>query len=72
MEDKYIKLRELKLLQGLVLALKNQMEDTCKEIKEVVIKEYKYDEATDKEREVMDDIDNIVNEIDRMWMEMQI
>ena len=66
-KDKYIKLRELKLLQGSVLALKNQMNDTYKQIKEVSVKQYKYTEATDEEKKIMNDINNMIEEINNTW-----
>ncbi len=66
-KDKYIKLRELKLLQGSVLALKNQMNDTYKQIKEVSVKQYKYTEATDEEKKIMNDINNMMEEINNTW-----
>lgn len=66
-KDKYIKLRELKLLQGSVLALKNQMNDTYKQIKEVSVKQYKYTEATDEEKKIMNDINNMIEEINDTW-----
>ena len=66
-KDKYIKLRELKLLQGSVLALKNQMNDTYKQIKEVSAKQYKYTEATDEEKKIMNDINNMMEEINNTW-----
>lgn len=66
-KDKYIKLRELKLLQGSVLALKNQMNDTYKRIKEVSVKQYKYTEATDEEKKIMNDINNMIEEINDTW-----
>ena len=66
-KDKYIKLRELKLLQGSVLALKNQMNDTYKQIKEVSVKQYKYTEATDEEKKIMNGINNMMEEINNTW-----
>lgn len=66
-KDKYIKLRELKLLQGSVLALKNQMNDTYKQIKEISVKQYKYTEATDEEKKIMNDINNMIEEINNTW-----
>lgn len=66
-KDKYIKLRELKLLQVSVLALKNQMNDTYKQIKEVSVKQYKYTEATDEEKKIMNDINNMIEEINNTW-----
>ncbi|MBP3928818.1 MAG: hypothetical protein J6D47_04505 [Peptostreptococcaceae bacterium] len=66
-KDKYIKLRELKLLQGSVLALKNQMNDMYKQIKEVSVKQYKYTEATDEEKKIMNDINNMIEEINDTW-----
>lgn len=67
MEDKYIKLRELRGLQGSVLALKNQMIDTIKELNRVMELEYEYNESTDEEKKVMDDIEIMVEEINEMW-----
>lgn len=67
MEDKCIKLRELRGLQDSVLALKNQMEDTYKQLKEVAMKEYKFSDATEQEKKVMNDINVILEEINEIW-----
>lgn len=36
------------------------MNDTYKQIKEVSVKQYKYTEATDEEKKIMNDINNMM------------
>lgn len=66
--DELSKFRELIRLEGIILALKNQMETTYEEVEKFRDnEECNYNKASDSEKEVMDRIDDRLEEIDHIW-----
>lgn len=66
MEDKNIKTRDLIRLEGIITALLNQMKTTYEAMEDVSGK-YSYEESSDKDKEIMDRVENLLDELNKLW-----
>lgn len=61
------KYKNLLFLEGAVLALKNQVDVVNEEFDKLDSEEYNYETATDKEKEVMNRIIDMMEYINDIW-----